>query len=376
MSRLQPFSLHVPQAARDDLDQRLRHTRWLENSYLSGWQYGVPVDFTRELCRYWQEEFDWHQLEDAVNANQQCLIHTDGLQLHALYRRSQQPDAVPLLLLHGWPSSCLEFLDLLAPLATPPEGQPAFHPVAASLPGYGFSTTREGIGPQAIAPLLVELMDALGFERFMVQGGDWGSLVGTEIARQYPDRVIGLHLNLVNGSRPANCEQLPVSAEELAWIDELDNWLSYPHLQLQTQQPASISHAMHDSPAGLAAWIGEKFFEWTDRRAGDTVSAEQMLRSIALYWFSGCAGSAAQLYYEMAHNPVQERYVKAPTAAAIFPLEVVKLPRSWAEQHYNIVQWNVFAQGGHFPALEQPAALLQDLRQFAILLQGARDAAP
>ncbi len=371
MNDVPAFQLAIPQAALEDLERRLRSTRWLEDTYQSDWRYGASAAFTRELCRYWLEQFDWRALEQRVNANRQCLADIDGLQVHALYRPSEQRDATPLLLLHGWPSSCLEFLDLLQPLAAPGGSAPAFHPVAASLPGYGFSTTRPGMGPQAIAPLLVELMERLGYRQFMVQGGDWGSLVGTEIARQFPQRVLGLHLNLVNGSPPPNPEAFPVNAQERGWIAELDNWLSYPHLQLQMQKPASLSYALNDSPAGLAAWIGEKFHDWTDSRDGAAVSMEQMLRSIALYWFSGCAGSAARLYYEMAHNPVAERYVSVPTAGAIFPAEVVKLPRAWAARHYNIVQWKVFERGGHFPALEQPELLLADLREFAAALPAA-----
>ncbi|TGD71308.1 epoxide hydrolase [Mangrovimicrobium sediminis] len=369
MSDLRNFILEIPQAELDDLHTRLRSTRWLQDSFDGDWAYGAPLPFVRELCAYWLEGFDWRAVEAKANSHRQCLARVDGLDVHAMYRQSSHPDAIPLLLLHGWPSSCLDFLDLLEPLAEPPVGQPAFHPVAASLPGYAFSTSRPGMTPQAMAPILVGLMEQLGYQRFAVQGGDWGSLVGTELARQFPERVIGLHLNLVNGSPPEDPDALPLDDEEKTWTTAIDDWRSYPHLTLQSQKPASLSHALNDSPAGLAAWIGEKLHDWTDNRDGPAVSPDQMLANIALYWFSGCAGSASRLYYEMAHNPVQERYVTVPTAGAIFPLEVVKLPRAWAERHYNIVQWTVYERGGHFPAWEQPAALLDDLRRFAAHLQ-------
>ncbi len=373
MTEAREFTLDIPQAELDDLQRRLRATRWLEDAYEGDWAYGAPLPFVRELCTYWLDRFDWRALEARVNSHRQCIAQVDGLDVHAIYQPSDDGNATPLLLLHGWPSSCLDFLDLLDPLSAPPAGTPAFHPVAASLAGYGYSTTRPGITPQAMAPLLAGLMESLGYPRFAVQGGDWGSMVGTEIARQFPERVIGLHLNLVNGSPPENAEAFDLSDQEAAWAAELDNWKTYPHLVLQTQKPASISHALNDSPAGLAAWIGEKIHDWTDNSAGPAVSMDQMLANIAWYWFSGTAGSAARLYYEMAHNPPQERYVKVPTAGAIFPQEVVKLPRAWAERHYNIVQWNVFERGGHFPAWEQPQALLEDLREFARTLKALND---
>jgi microsomal epoxide hydrolase len=274
---------------------------------------------------------------------------------------------VPLLLVHGWPGAFTEFLDLYEPLAAPPANEPAFHVITPSLPGYGYSTTKPGVSPQRIAAIFAVLMERLGYERYIVQGGDWGSLVGTEIARQFPERVIGLHLNLVNGSPPPDRDSIALTPEEQSWIAHHGEWVGLPHVALNSQKPASFAHALNDSPAGLAAWIGDKIHDWMDRE-GAPLSFDRMIGIIAIYWFTQTAGSSARLYYEMMHDPPAERFVTAPTAGAILPKEIVKIPRAWAERHYNIVQWTVFDRGGHFAAMEVPELLLADLRRFATLL--------
>jgi epoxide hydrolase len=273
-----------------------------------------------------------------------------------------------VMLIHGWPSSFLEFLDLYEPLSEPPAGQPAFHVVTPSIPGYGFSTTRRGITPARIAAMFVTLMDRLGYERFMVQGGDWGCLIGTEIARQFPDRAIGLHLNCVNGSAPPDRDKIPLTAEEQSWVADHGSFVNSPHFSVQSQKPAGLAHGLQDSPVGLAAWIGEKLHDWCDNRRGQALSFDRMLQTIALYWFTGTIASSILLYYEAAHDWPQERFVTVPTAGAIFPAEIVKIPRAWAERVYNIVQWNVFDRGGHFAPAEVPDLIAEDLRRFATLL--------
>jgi len=343
----------------------------MHDPFAGDWQFGAPLPFVRDLCAYWLEEFDWRALEARVNRLEQVNLQLDGLGLHSLVQRSPDAAAAPVLLLHGWPGSCLDFLELCGRLAHPPEGRPAFHAVAPSLPGYGFSTTRPGVGPQHIAGMLVRLMDGLGFGRFMVHGGNWGSVIGTEIARQFPERVIGLHLSSVSGGPPPAGEDCAVSEEERGWLVDPG---SFPHFALLSRAPAAPAHALNDSPAGLAAWLAEKLHDWADNRfsAGSALSPEFMLRSIALYWLTGCIASSMRLYYEMVQSPPRERYVAAPTAVAVFPASVAKLPRAWTQRLYNLQQWTVYERGGHFPALELPAVLAEDLRRFAHALLSGR----
>src|ERR1700733_5531666 len=200
MSAIESQPIYIPEAALSDLAVRLKATRWIDDSFEGDWRFGAPLPFVRALCEYWLHEFDWRALEARLNRDSQIIAEIDGLRLHAMTRRSSRTDAMPLMLPNGWPGSFLEFLDLYDPLCEPVHGDAAFHVVTPSLPGYGFSNTKPGMSPQRIAPLLVNLMERLGYERFLVQGGDWGSLIATEICRQFPERVIGLHLNLINGS--------------------------------------------------------------------------------------------------------------------------------------------------------------------------------
>jgi microsomal epoxide hydrolase len=364
MSGLRPFEVKIPDEVLADCRARLAATRWFDDVFEGDPRYGVTRSFVRELCDHWLDGFDWRALEARLNREENVVVEIDGLSIHALRRRSARPDAIPVLMIHGWPSSFLEFIDLLEPLSAPPPGEPAFHVITPSLPGYGFSTTRPGVSPQKTAALFAELMTQLGYERFMVQGGDWGFLVGTEIARQFPERVIGLHLNLVNGAPPPEAETIPVTEEEAGWIAG-PGFTILAHFALQSQVPAAAAYAFNDSPAGLAAWIGDKILAWTDNRAGQAVALDRYVATIALYWLTGTIASSFLLYWELAHNPPADRYVSVPTAGAIFPEEQVKIPRGWAEHHFNIVQWTLFDRGGHFAAMEVPDLLIGDMRRFA-----------
>ena len=367
MSAVQTFRVEIPDEALADLTARLKATRWIDDVFEGDWRFGAPVPFVRALCDHWLKRFDWRAFEARINGEPNICAEIDGLTIHAINRRSSRPEAIPLMLIHGWPSAFLEFQHVWAPLAEPPAGEPAFHVVVPSLPGYGFSTTRPGMTPQRIAGQFATLMTRLGYPRFMVQGGNWGSLIGTEIARQHPDRVIGLHLNSVNGSPPPDRENVQLSAEEKSWVTEHG---TAPHFPLFSRTPASAAHALNDSPAGLAGFIGERLRDWADNRGhdGPALSMDCMIGLIALYWFTGTAGSSALLYHAMVHDMPQERFVSVPTAAAIFAEEIVKIPRAWAERHYNIVRWTLFDRGGHYAALEVPDLLIEDLRRFAAAL--------
>jgi len=370
MPEIQTYRVHVPEEALTDLQTRLKATRWMDDIFAGDWQYGAPVPFVRALCDCWLNDFSWRDIEVRLNREDHITTVIDGMTIHAMVRRSSRPDAVPLMMLHGWPSSFLEFMDLCEPLANPPEGLPAFHVVTPSLPGYGFSTTRRGNTPSSVACVMHTLMQRLGYDRFMVQGGDWGSLIATEIARQHRDAVIGLHLNLVNGKLPDNWREYGLTAEEREWVENLGAHTGYPHMILQGRCPASLAHAQNDSPAGLAAWIGEKIHDWVDHEglAEPYIPYRQLLPNIALYWFTQTAASSALMYYDFAREPWSDSFVDVPTAAAIFPKEVAKMPRIFAEKLYDIAQWTVFPHGGHFPALEHPDWLVDDLRTFSTRL--------
>lgn len=359
-----------------DLARRLRGTRWLDEGSgggLAGWRdFGAPLPFVRGLCARWQDGFDWRGVEARINRQPQVVVGIDGLDIHTIHRRSSRPDAMPLLLIHGWPSSFLEFVDICDALAEPEGDVPAFHVVVPSLPGYGFSTTRPGTSPRRIAGIFAELMTRLGHDRFMVQGGNWGSAIGTEMAREWPERVIGLHLNAINGSAPPAEAEVVLSDEDRALAQVYATLLSYPHFNLLAQAPLGVSHALGDSPAGLAAWIGERLHDWADTGlpGNPGLAPDWMLATVALYWFTGTIGTANLLYREAVLDPVPERFVTVPTAVGHFLRETVIIPRPWAERHYRIVRWTRYPRGGHYAAIEVPDLFVADLRAFASMLCG------
>lgn len=365
---MESFSIHVPQAEVDDLRRRLEQTRWLEPTYGDDPAYGASPAFVRSLVGHWLHRFDWRAVEERINAIPNIVTKIEGLRIHALHLRSANPDAVPLILIHGWPSSFLEFLDIAAALAAPSDGGPAFHVVVPSIPGYGFSQTRPGISPRFTAEIFAELMTRLGHDRFMIQGANWGSTIATIMARRFPERVLGLHLNSLNGSPPS--EPVALTEPEQAMAERYGTLLSYPHFNLVSQAPVSIAHALNDSPAGLAAWMGEKLRDWADPclPGNPGLDPDWILSNAALYWFTGTSASAAALYREAVLDTVPEAFVAVPTAVAAFARELVLIPRPWAEKHYDIVQWNSFDRGGHFAAIEVPHLFIEDLRDFARLL--------
>lgn len=369
---MRAFTVNVVDTAIADLRARLAATRWIDDAVRDEPGYGASLGFVRGLCAHWLERFDWRAVEARINALPNYLAEIDGLDLHFIHRPSPRPDAIPLLLIHGWPSSVLEFLEVCAPLAKPDGDAPAFHVVIPSLPGYGFSQTRPGVSPRRIAAKFAELMTRLGYERFVVQGGNWGSAIGTEMAREWPERVIGLHLNAINGSPPPAGE-IALSAQDRALADTYATLLAYPHFNLLARAPLSVAHALNDSPAGLAGWIGEKLRDWADTAlpGNPGLAPDWMLATIALYWFTGTIGGASALYREAVCDPVPERFVTVPTAVLHLRAETVVIPRPWAERHYNIAQWTRHERGGHYAAIEVPDLFLEDVRSFARLLCGS-----
>lgn len=387
-----PFTLHVDQAAIDDLRQRLALTRLPDQpAHLAGdsWAYGADLGYMRDLIAYWRDGFDWRAEEAALNAFPQYRVEIDGIPVHYLRVEGKGapggPAPMPLLLLHGWPGSVFEFLDILPRLTDPARfgGDPAdaLTVIAPSLPGFGlsFAPGQRRLGAEAMADILASLMtDVLGYRRFAAQGGDWGSFVASRLAYAYPQRLIGIHLNLMPLRRDPNAIADP-TPEEARYFAELTEWLKEEtgYQWIQGTRPQTLAFALTDSPAGLAAWIAEKFHAWTDCDGviENAVSRDRMLADIALYWFTGAIGSSFWPYYARMHGPwpvPEGKTVDVPTGYCQFPREILRPPQSLARKTYtNIRQWNVLPMGGHFAALEQPAALAADIQAFHRLLRNA-----
>jgi microsomal epoxide hydrolase len=374
---VRPFVVAVPDSVLEDLRARLARTRLPDQIPGTGWELGTDLTYLRGLLAYWRDEFDWRTQERALNRLAHFRTAIDGIDLHFVHERSASPDAVPLLLLHGWPGSFVEFVDLVAPLTDPAAhgGSPfdAFHVVIPSLPGFGFSTAprERGYNPERIADIMAALMERLGYARYGVQGGDWGAIIGRSLAGNYPDRVIGFHSNFILGGPPPGADPTAgVTPEEQALRDERVAAFAEgsAYQEIQGTKPQSLGYGLNDSPAGLAAWIVEKFHGWTDHD-GDleqAVPRDKILTNITLYWVTGSITSSTRIYYESRHTPPTRpvAYVAVPTAGAIFPKEIYFTPRAWAESRYNIVRWTVMPRGGHFAALEEPDLLLADIRAF------------
>lgn len=377
-TRPEPFTLHVPDAAIEDLRERLARTRFPDEAPGEAWDYGTDLSTMRDLVDYWRAGFDWRAQEAALNAFPQYKVGLAGIGLHFLHVPGKGPAPLPLLVSHGWPGSVFEFLDLI-PRLTDPErfgGDPAdaFTVVAPSLPGYGlsFSPGQPRFGAEAMADCLAELMTrVLGYERFGAQGGDWGAFVTARLGYAYARHLAGIHLNLM----PVRRDETPESdapPEERRWREELRHWLREEtgYQWIQGTKPQTLAYALTDSPAGLAAWILEKFRSWSDC-GGDVESVftkDQILADIALYWFTGAIGSSFWPYYARMHGPwpvPEGEMVFVPTGYCEFPREILRPPRTVAERMFtDIRRWSVMERGGHFAAMEQPDALARELRAF------------
>ncbi|TFV57144.1 epoxide hydrolase [Geodermatophilus sp. DF01-2] len=355
-----PFRIDVPQQDVDDLTYRLRRTRWPVAQDLSG-ERGIPVERVRTLAERWATTWDWRAQEAALNAWPQVATIVDGARVHALHVRSPEPDAAPLVLLHGWPGSVVEFLRVLGPLSDPAAhgGDPAdaAHLVVPSLPGFGFSgpTPDGGWTPARMARAIAELVARLGYDRYVVHGGDWGSHVGRDLAVADGAHVAGLHVTMTPGidvsDDPAAAQRWKHYGRELAGYNKL-----------QSTRPLSLAPALTDSPAGLLAWIAERFVDWTDP-AGE-VDDEQLLANVAVYWFTRTGPSSAQLYWERAHAPTPGWSRDVPTGVAVLPHDLARPPRAAVEEAVDLVSWTELPRGGHFAAMEVPDLLVEELRRF------------
>ena len=383
-----PFTLHLPEEAIADLRERLARTRFADQTPGPPWAYGTDVAYLSELVGYWQGGFDWRAQEARLNAFPQYTVPLHGIELHYLHVPGQGPAPCPLLLAHGWPGSVFEFLELIPRLADPARfgGDPgdAFTVVAPSLPGFGlsFAPGQPRFSAEAIADCLAELMgEVLGYERFAAQGGDWGAFIAARLGYAHARRMIGIHLNLMPLRREPDlvADGAALAPEERRYLDELAQFLKEEtgYQWIQGTRPQTLAFALTDSPAGLAAWIVEKFRAWSDC-GGDlesVFSKDQLLANIGLYWLTGAIGSSFWPYYARMHGPwpiPKGESVGVPTGYAEFPREILRPPRTLAARSFSdIRRWSVMPRGGHFAALEQPEALAQEIREFFRPLRAA-----
>jgi epoxide hydrolase len=372
-----PFAIHVADADLADLKARLARARFPDEIPGSDWGYGTSRAYLESLVHYWRDTFDWRAQERALNRFEQFTTTIDGLTIHFIHRRSKEPNALPLLITHGWPGSIVEFTKVIDPL-TDPVGHggragDAFDVVAPSLPGFGFSDKprERGFDPSRIAALEAALMARLGYTRYGVQGGDWGSIVGTRVALNDAAHVAGLHLNMCRTGPPPGANPTDgLTAAERDRLKRVEAWQNEEtgYQRIQGTKPQTLGYALNDSPVGLAAWIVEKFRSWCDCDGNpeNVFTKDELLTNITVYWFTETATSSARIYYETQHAapPAAGVRIDAPTACADFPKEPIWSPRKWMEARYNITRWTEMPRGGHFAAFEQPGLYVDDVRAF------------
>ena len=371
-SKISPYRIDIAQGALDDLRDRLGRTRWPDELPGVGWDLGVPLDYLKGLAEYWATTYDWRRQEAALNEFAQFTTVIDDQNVHFLHVRSPEPEALPLLITHGWPGSIAEFLDIIGPLTDPAAhgGDPAdaFHVIAPSIPGFGFSgpTHETGWNTVRVAYAWAELMRRLGYERYGAQGGDTGALVSPELGRIDPEHLAGIHVNNLLTFPSGQLDDLSDADQGRLklmqrWQNEMAGYAS-----IQSTRPQTLAYGLTDSPAGQLAWIVEKFKEWTDpaaRLPEDAVDRDRLLTDVSIYWLTATAGSSARLYYEGAKSWGQANEPSAvPTGVAVFPMDITI--RSIAESQHNIVHWTEFDRGGHFAAMEAPGLLVADVREF------------
>lgn len=379
------FTAHAPDTDLRDLRARLANARFPERETVDAdargrdrWRQGVPLADLTELAEYWRTGYDWRRFESRLNAIGQFRTVIDGLGIHFLHRRSTRPDATPLILTHGWPGSVAEFAHIIDELTEPTDADAlAFHVVAPSLPGFGYSEkpSTTGWGIEKIAAAWATLMDRLGYPRFLAHGGDWGGVITTVLAGRFPEKVIGIHTTVAQPPPDLGADGL--TAAERAWVDESqDFWARRAaYAKVQAVSPQTIGYSLVDSPVGLLAWILEKFAEWTDTDDSpvERISSDSILDDVTLYWLTGTGASAARIYYESHASLDPGLRVDVPSAITTYPRDIEKWPRPWAQQRFRrIVRWVEPGTGGHFPSLEVPDYFVADLREGLTSVLAAR----
>ncbi len=378
MACLTPFNLDIPEDTIATIKARVASYPWHEMPDDGGWDYGVNLDYMKEICAYWVEEFDWHKQQAAINQFNQFTSPIDGVDIHFIHEKGSGSNPKPLIISHGWPGTVVEFLDFIDLLAHPErfggDIDDAFDVVAPSLPGFGFSSRPpRPWGPRRIAKAFNSLMtDTLGYDNYIAQGGDWGGAVSSFLGYDYSSHCRAIHINILTMRHPDG----PQTPAEQAWADqfEIDQIMENGYRTQQATRPQTLSYAMMDSPVGVAAWILEKMNSWSDTVGNDVESVyskDQLLTNIMVYIVTRTFNTASWIYYGRREEggrilSPEGRRVEVPTACALFPKELLAWPpKTYAERLYNVTQWTEMPRGGHFAAMEQPELLIDDIRKFA-----------
>jgi pimeloyl-ACP methyl ester carboxylesterase len=373
---IEPFTIHVGDDVLDDLRDRIRRTRWPDPAPGAPWQLGTDLDYLQRMLAYWADDFDWRARERDLNAFAHFRARLDGVGIHFVHARARGGRGVPLILTHGWPSAFVELLPLVPLLTDPPDG-PSFDVVIPSLPGYGFSErpARTGVTARYTAGLWHQLMRGLGYERYGAQGGDWGAAVSTFMALDDPEAMTGLHLSNIDNDPYTGQGSRPLSEAEQAYLAAWGRWLDEEHGYgaIQSTKPQTLAYGLTDSPAGLAAWILEKWRAWSDS-GGDVerrFPRDLLLTILTLYWATGTIATSMRDYYDNRWFPEAsigpDDFVSVSTAITVFSRHFVEEgvpPREWAERLYNVQRWTPMPRGGHFPATEEPELLARDIAAF------------
>jgi pimeloyl-ACP methyl ester carboxylesterase len=372
---IERFEIRVDDSDLEDLRSRLAQTRFPDQIEDTGWEYGIPIDYLRQLVAYWLETYDWRAQEARLNELPHFRTRIDGQSIHFIHARSAHADAFPLLLTHGWPGSVVEFLDVIPRLIDPEahggSAGDAFHVLAPSLPGYGFSepTRTRGWDPWRIAAAFTELMHRVHASRYGAQGGDWGAQVAIRIGTLDSEHCAGIHLNMPLAVPPR--EQVSLTEQDRADLAAMQQFArdESGYALEQSTKPQTVGVSLNDSPAGLLAWIVEKFRAWSDcdGHPENVFTRDQLITNVMTYWLTQTITSSARLYWELQHRGSGKEppdYVGVPTGVARYPKEVIRFPRVWVERSYNVTHWAEMPRGGHFAALEQPDLFVDDVRTF------------
>ena len=381
----QPFSINIPQEQIDDLHRRLAATRWPDEIDNEKWEYGTNKGYLQELCYYWQHGYDWKARETYLNSFHHFKETIDDIGIHFIHHMGSGNTTIPVMLIHGWPDSFVRFLQIIPLLTKADDRGISFDVIVPSLPGFGFSdrAKKAGMSPKKIAGLLTDLMNKLGYEKFMVHGGDWGSIIAEQIGLYHSSALLGLHLTDV----PTLHSVMPVkepTANETKYLTEQKVWMETEggYFKIQSTKPQTLAYTLNDSPAGFAAWIVEKFKTWTDNSGTieDAVSRDEFLTNISIYWFTQTVNSAHRIYYEAMHdfmqstqgllqnlNPFNKLGGKSevPAGFALFPKDISSPPKEFAERFFTVKRWTKMKKGGHFTAMEEPQDLADELKAFA-----------
>ena len=370
-NEIRSFRIDIPQEQLDDLNRRLEATRWPDEDPNAGWAQGIPLGYTQELARYWRDDYDWRAQEARLNQLPQFRTEIDGHDLHFIHVRSKEPDALPLVLTHGWPGSVIEFLELIGPLTDPVAhggaATDAFHVVVPTIPGYGFSGPAVGWSPARAAQAWAELMRRLGYDRYTAHGEDTGAAISRELAVIDAEHVVAVHVTMIaSATVDAQTADPDSPAEQKALrLAQRAQFELGAYALLQATRPQTLSYALADSPVGQLAWIVERFKDWTDSTdvPEDAVDRDAMLTNVMVYWLNGTAGSSARYYYEGAATWGRpEPHTDVPFAVAVMPHDLGVPVRRIAERNHTIARWTEFERGGHFAALEEPDLMVDDLR--------------